>query len=648
MTTPRRGSLLIVLAFVLTFGLLTDLPVFGSPPTQTDIPAGTPTASSPAAQPSHTIYIPVVSQYPSSAADVSSAPLDVTPEAAVNSSVTQVDSPTDGTPIDSNHTEQSQYNIYIPVISHGLSMPADAIPLSEDGHITQRIVGGLNARAGQFPWQVRLDNKLSNNDYVFQCGGTLIHPLWVLTAAHCIEDDKTSSDIQIVMGKLDRVGINSGQIRQASRIIKHKDADIALIELSKPAILNNFVRPIFLLTNSKDSRTEANKLVTVSGWGASSLRLQYSSHKVVGCGITFFESILCTEKNIQKTEPGDSGGPLVVQNGGGWLLAGVVKGDTLKVSTSGGGVEVDTYTKISKYVPWINSTITPAVTEVSWGDIGRCVLNDDQIALFTDANFNGNCVVKDGDNYSTPNAIGLPNDSISSIWVGSNAKVKLCRDDNFGGICETFTASDSNLTDNSIGNDQVSSAQVSSVSARCTPYDDQIALFKDANYSGACVIRGGGNYANPNAVGLPNDSISSILVGSSAKVKLCRDDNFGGICQTFTSSDSNLTDNLIGNDQVSSAVVQCRPNSGQIALFMDANYSGACVVRGSGNYPNPSTVGLPNDSASSIMVGGSVKVKLCRDDNFSGICQTFTSSDSNLTDNSIGNDQVSSAKVEGR
>jgi len=92
----------------------------------------------------------------------------------------------------------------------------------------------------------------------------------------------------------------------------------------------------------------------------------------------------------------------------------------------------------------------------------------------------------------------------------------------------------------------------------------------------------------------------------------------------------------------------CNPNADQVAFFTDANYGVPCVVKGIGNYADPGAMGFANDSLSSIKVGSNVKLTLCRDDNYLGGCETFTSDDSNLSDNSIGDERASSAKVETR
>jgi hypothetical protein len=92
----------------------------------------------------------------------------------------------------------------------------------------------------------------------------------------------------------------------------------------------------------------------------------------------------------------------------------------------------------------------------------------------------------------------------------------------------------------------------------------------------------------------------------------------------------------------------CNPNANQVGLYTDANFGGSCVVKDVGNYSNPSAMGIANDSISSVKVGGNVKLTLCQNDDYSGTCEVFTGDDSNLSDNSIGDNQASSAKVETR
>jgi len=52
--------------------------------------------------------------------------------------------------------------------------------LLDDKH--RRVIGGIKAYHGQFPWQVAL--RVENDSYF--CGGSLISSQWVLTAAHCV------------------------------------------------------------------------------------------------------------------------------------------------------------------------------------------------------------------------------------------------------------------------------------------------------------------------------------------------------------------------------------------------------------------------------------------------------------------------------
>src|SRR5690606_9579314 len=56
---------------------------------------------------------------------------------------------------------------------------------SDDDFIDDFIVNGIPATQGSWPWQVRI--LADTDDPKGFCGGSLIRPDWVLTAAHCLQ-----------------------------------------------------------------------------------------------------------------------------------------------------------------------------------------------------------------------------------------------------------------------------------------------------------------------------------------------------------------------------------------------------------------------------------------------------------------------------
>ena len=65
-----------------------------------------------------------------------------------------------------------------------------------------RIVGGERAKPAEFPWQVGIIYTTSYGRSGIFCGGSLIDPKWVVSAAHCFQR-RVSYDISVLLGEFD-------------------------------------------------------------------------------------------------------------------------------------------------------------------------------------------------------------------------------------------------------------------------------------------------------------------------------------------------------------------------------------------------------------------------------------------------------------
>ena len=190
------------------------------------------------------------------------------------------------------------------------------------------------------------------------------------------------------------------------------------------------------------------------------------------------------------------------------------------------------------------------------------------------------------------------------------------------------------------------------VDAACVPKLKEVVVFFDAAYAGKCAKLKIGAYPNAAAIKMPDDSITSFKVGAAVRVVLFRDKDYNGMSAAYPADINNLYYEPIGNDTVSSIRVEMKPTTGcnprpnEIAVFEDEGFQGQCIIHNAGNFRDAVAIGLPDDFISSVKVGNLLRVVFYRNEDFTGISGVYNANDEALYYDDIGNDTVSSMRVD--
>ena len=148
-----------------------------------------------------------------------------------------------------------------------LALLAAGAPALAGAESAARIVGGEEAESSAWPWQVALIEPQGTGFRQF-CGGSVIAPRWVLTAAHCVRG-VLANEIQVLAGTNDldeggqRLGVSAIRVHE-DYVNPERGNDVALLRLAQPTGVEAVALPDAAYTAEV---AVPGTSATVTGWG---------------------------------------------------------------------------------------------------------------------------------------------------------------------------------------------------------------------------------------------------------------------------------------------------------------------------------------------------------------------------------------------
>lgn len=158
-----------------------------------------------------------------------------------------------------------------------------------------RIVGGKPAIIQDHPHQISLQSVSSGFAFHF-CGGSIIAPTLILTAAHCVFQQEIST-LQVRAGSANRyvggvtIRVNSVEVHPKYDPVTNEN-DIAIIELTEHLTYDDRIQPIKLAPKGFELPDKAD--MVISGWGATTEGAQTSPNILRAAIVPAVNQAICS------------------------------------------------------------------------------------------------------------------------------------------------------------------------------------------------------------------------------------------------------------------------------------------------------------------------------------------------------------------